>query len=74
MILEIIESQKRQIELLNEKIKLLDEIVRLERESRNMWKEEALYYSQKANESLSLLESRVDLLKIKHYETTTESN
>ena len=74
MILEIIESQKRQIELLNEKIKLLDEIVRLERESRNMWKEEALYYSQKANESLILLESRVDLLKIKNYETTTESN
>lgn len=65
MILEIIESQKRQIELLEAKIKLLEEIVRLEKESRDLWKAEAIDYAKKANDTLNLLDKSIDLFKQK---------
>jgi len=62
MILNMISSYKKQVELLEiilsykQQVELLEKKVQLETESKVLWKQEALYYRQKLEQSLNLLD------------------
>ena len=64
MILDIFLSYKKQAELLETKVQLIEKKLQLETESKELWKQEARHYAKQLTDALNLLDQSTGQIKI----------